>query len=48
MPWKGELSNVPNNLETAKKSLVCTEKSIRKRGLGESYKNIIKQFLEKG
>ena len=48
MPWKGELSNVPNNIETAKKRLTCTEKSIRKRGLGDSYKTIIEQYLEKG
>ena len=48
MPWKGELSNILNNIETAKKRLVCTEKTIRKRGLDDSYKKTIEQYLEKG
>ena len=47
MPWKSETSGVPNNIETARKRLECTEKSLLKRKLGDAYHTIVQQYLEK-
>ena len=49
MPWKAEHSNIPNNIETAKKRLSCTDKIDSKtrpwRQLQEHYRTVPQERL---
>ena len=48
MPWKADTSTIRSNMETARKRLISTEKSLEKRNLSDTYNNIIQQHLVKG
>ena len=48
MPWRADTSAIRSNYDAAKKRLVGTEKSLVKRNLSDTYKNIIQQHLAKG
>ena len=48
MPWKASTSDIRSNIESARKRLVNTEKTLEKRQLGDAYKSVISQYLEKG
>ena len=48
MPWKSNTADIQPNYDAAMKRLVSTEKSLEKRGLKDTYSEIINQHLVKG
>ena len=48
MPWKKDPGEIRPNLEMARKRLISTESSLRKKGVFEAYKAVLASHLEKG